>query len=830
MTAFVLALRQLRRDWRAGELTILMLALVIAVASVSSVNFFTSRIHQALESQANELLGGDLVLVSSNPIAEARFNDVDALGLQYVETMEFPTMVLAGEQTQLASLKAVSAAYPLRGSIRVADELFAAGEVVSSSPARGNVWVGARLVTALDINVGDDIQVGDSDLTVAGVLTSEPDQAGGMLFGVAPRLLMHLDDLAATGLVQPASRIRYRLLIAGDSKAIAKIHKAWTANLAPGERLNTIQDARPQIRTALERGESFLGLAALVSVLLAGAAVAMAARRFVSRHLDNCAVMRCLGAQQRLINQLYLYQMLVLGLVASLIGVLLGYLAQNGLVVVLGPLAGVELPAPTAKPVVVGLLTGIITLLGFALPPILQLANVPTLRVLRREMGQVRLNTMFAYAAGLGAFFLLVMMQAQNLKLAIAMLGGTLLLLLLLGALAGLLLKLLKRSINQGATAWRFGLVNISRRAGSSVVQMMGFSIGLMALLLLTVVRTDLLEEWQGRLPDDAPNRFLINIQPDQLSEVEAFFANENIEVPLIYPMVRARLVGVNGQALDEDGLETERGKRLAMREFNLSWAAEMQADNQLVAGRWWNQNEHGQPLLSVEEGIAEELGFKLGDTLSYRVAGQQFSAKITSLRSVEWDSFRANFFVLAPPGLLDIYPVNYMSAFYLPSDQHTLLNRLVQQFPNITVFDVATILDQVRTIIERVTLAVEYVFLFTLLAGLMVMFAAIHASLDERIREAAILRTLGARRSQLLGSMMLEYAGLGLMSGLVASLTAGAVGMIVAERIFQLNYLPGPALWLGGMMLGAIGIGIAGTLGTRFVVNRPPLQTLRGS
>ena len=828
MTAFALAMRQLRRDWRAGELTILALALIIAVASVSSVNFFTSRIHQALEGQANGLLGGDLVLVSSNPIADARLQDVNQLGLRYVQTVEFPTMVLAGEQMQLASLKAVGDAYPLRGVNRVARELFVAGDQVEGGPGRGSVWVGGRLLTALNIRVGDEIQVGDSSLTVAGILTNEPDQAGGMLFGVAPRLLMHLGDLAATGLVQPGSRIRYRLLIAGDSSAIEKIHNAWKPNLALGERLNTVRDARPQIRTALERGEGFLGLAALVSVLLAGAAVAMAARRFVSRHLDNCAVMRCLGAQQKLINQLYLSQMLVLGLAASVIGVLLGYLAQTGLIVVLGPLAGVELPAPTVKPVVVGLLTGMITLLGFAIPPILQLANVPTLRVLRREMGPVRVNALFAYAAGLGAFFLLVMMQAQNLKLAMAMLGGILLLLLLLGTLAGVLLKILKRSIKQGATSWRFGLVNISRRAGSSVIQMMGFSIGLMALLLLTVVRTDLLEEWQGRLPADAPNRFLINIQPNQLSEVETFFANEKIDVPLLYPMVRARLVGLNGQSLDEDRLETERGKRLAMREFNLSWAAQMQVDNQLVSGRWWSESEHGQPLLSVEEGIAEELGLKLGDSLSYRVGGQQFSAEITSLRSVEWDSFRANFFVLAPPGLLDGYPVNYMSAFYLPSDQHTLLNRLVQQFPNITVFDVATILDQIRTIIERVTLAVEYVFLFTLLAGLMVMFAAIHASLDERIREVAILRTLGARRSQLLGSMLLEYAGLGLMSGLVASLTAGAVGMIVAERIFQLDYVPGPALWFGGMLLGAIGIGIAGTLGTRFVVNQPPLQTLR--
>jgi len=829
MTAFRLGMRQLRRDWRAGELTILVLALVIAVASVSSVNFFTSRIQQALEMQANDLLGGDLVLESSNPISQQRLDEVKAAGLHSATTVEFPTMVLAGEKNQLSGLKAVSAGYPLRGNIRISSQQFAPDKPVAHGPDAGTVWADSRMLSALGVRVGDTVQLGNAHFSIGAVLTSDPTQSGGFIAGFAPHLLMNMDDLPATDLVQPASRVRYRLLVAGNSDKVEQLHRQWKKTLVGGETLHGVKDARPQVRTALDRGESFLNLAALVSVLLAGAAVAMAARRYVSRHLDNCAVMRCLGAQQRLINRLYLSQMAVLGLVASGVGMVLGYLAQGGLAAFLGPLAGIDLPAPSTWPVVLGMLTGMITLLGFAIPPILQLANVPTLRVIRRDLGRLQANSLFAYSAGIAAFVVLALMQAQNAKLAMTILGGLVLVLLLLGLLAGLLLWLLKSISRHGRASWRFGLVHIARRAGSSVVQMMGFSIGLMALLLLTVVRTDLMEEWQGRLPADAPNRFLINVQPDQQQQVESFFTEHGIHVPELYPMVRARLVAIDGKPVSEDEFDSERAKRLATREFNLSWAGELQQDNSIISGHWWSKDDFGKPLVSVEEGIAEELGLKLGDTLTYSAAGKQFSARITSLRKVDWDSFRANFFVLAPPGLLDGFPVSYMSAFYVPAQRYELLNQLVQKFPNLTIFDVDAIMAQVRRIIERVTLAVEYVFVFTLLAGLMVMFAAIHSSRDERIHEAAILRTLGARRSQLLGSLLLEYTGLGLLSGLVAAISAGLVGMVVAERIFQLTYLPGPALWFGGMLVGGVGIGIAGTLGTRFVINQPPLRTLRG-
>jgi putative ABC transport system permease protein len=824
----LLALRLLRRDWRAGELTILALALIIAVASVSSVTFFTSRIHQALEGQASDLLGGDLVLLSDNPISEERRSQATSMDLMMAETVEFPTMAVAGERNQLVALKAASDGYPLRGQHRIAPQLFAPDSPVQGGPTPGSIWAGSRLLTILGIKVGDKVTVGDTQLQVAAVLTSEPDQSEGVLMNIAPRLLMHVSDLPATGLVQPASRIQFRLLLAGAQDAITQLRTRWEPGLKPGETLHNVKDARPEVRSALARGESFLSLAALVSVLLAGAAVAMAARRFVGRHLDNCAVMRCLGAEQHTISHLYLTQMLALGLAASLVGIGLGYLAQEGLVALLGSLAGFELPLPSGWPILLGLLTGMITLLGFAIPPILQLRNVPTLRVLRRDIGAIQPNALLAYGAGLGAFLILIIIQAQNLKLAMAILSGLALTLGLLALLAGSLLLLLRPLQHRGGPAWRFGLANVSRRSGQSLAQMTGFSIGLMALLLLAVVRTDLLSEWEDRLPAGTPNRFLINIQPSQLDPIQAFFATEQVDAPLLYPMVRARLVEINNRPVSADSFTSDRAKRLVNREFNLSWSETLQDDNAIVAGQWWGPEDISQELFSVEKGLADELGLTVGDTLTYNVAGERFSGRISNLRTVDWESFRANFFVMAPPGLLERFPVNYISGFYLPESQGAILDRLVQAFPSITVLDVATILDQVRAIIERVILAVEYVFLFTLLAGVMVMYAAIHATLDERIREAAVLRTLGAQRRQLLSGMVLEYAGLGLLSGLVAAIAAGAIGMIVADRIFEFTYVPGPTLWLSGMLLGATGVGLAGTLGTKFVLNQPPLQTLQ--
>ena len=821
--------RLLLRDWRAGELRVLFIAIVLAVASVTSVGFFTDRVAQTLRQQANELLAADLVVSADRELRAVFLDEARARQLQTVEVRQLRSMVLAGELSQLVELKAVAPGYPLRGQLRVAAPQ--GGEVrVADIPRPGTVWVEADLLRRLQLKVGDSITLGAAQFKLAEVITYEPDR-GGNMFSIAPRVLLRSDDLAATQLLQEGSRAQYQLLVAGDAKQVASYRAALQAQLQRGERIVDVTDARQEVREALTRAQKFLGLAALVSVILAGVAVAMAARRYVERHLDSCAIMRCVGASQSFITGVFVWESVWLGLLASGAGCLLGYVAHSALVDLLGSLLVENLPSPSWLPVLSGLLTGWVTLLAFALPPLLHLRGVPTLRVLRRDLGELPAPTISAYAAGFGALALLMLWQAGEVRLAAYMLGGVLGTVLVLSLLAWLLVRSL-RTLRAGAgVAWRFGLANVVRRARSSVVQVLAFGIGLMALLLLGVVKGDLLSAWEGRLPANAPNRFIINIQPDQVAPLHATMQQKNLPVPEIFPMVRARLVAINGKDMLPAALEDERARRLAEREFNLSWAEQVQnQDNALVAGEWWTNTARGQALLSVEEGIAKTLGVSVGDELTYDVAGERFSAKVSNLRKVRWDSFRVNFFVVAPPGLLERYPASYITAFYLPEAQQATVNEVLRQFPNFTLIDVSAIMNKVRDIIARVTQAVEYVFVFTLLAGLMVLYAAIQSTQDERQRESAVLRTLGASRWQLTTGVLSEFAALGALAGLVAGAAATLLGYVLAQYVLDVPYTFNAWLWLIGVGGGALGVGLAGYLGTRRLLNQPPLHTLRGT
>jgi putative ABC transport system permease protein len=823
----MLSFRMLLRDWRAGELRVLAAALLIAVAGVTSVAFFTDRIRIALEQQAIELLGADVVITGDRPLSRA-VEELVSGDLQRARTVEFPSMVIAERDSHLAAVKAVSERYPLRGNLRISRELFAPDAVADGVPEPGTVWLESRLLGLLGIDVGDAVTLGDAELRVAAILTGEPVTDGGLLFSIAPRIMLNLRDLDRTGLVQPASRVQYRWLFAGDPPVIEAFRAAAATRLADGERIADISDAQPQVREALERARSFLGLAALVSVLLAGVAVAMSTRRFIARHLDGCAVMRCLGARQWQILRLYALQLLWLGLLAAIAGCAVGWLAQFGLERVFGGMLQMSLPAPSGRPLLLGLMTALITLLGFALPPLLHLRNVPALRVLRRELGGVSRAGLLVYGGGVVAMTLLILWHTGNPRLAFTILFGA------AGALGALalvtagLILLLRRLRPALGAGWRFSLLSLTQRSGTAVIQVMAFGLGITVLLLLLVVRGDILAAWEGSLPADAPNRFLINIQPDQVDDIRAFFAARQSRIPDVFPMVRGQLVAIGDRRIVPEDYDDDRAQRLVRREFNLSWAERMQEDNRIVAGQWWTAAQHGAPIVSVEKGLADTLGIGLGDRLVFDIGGGAAEVEVTSLREVEWDSFRANFFVLAPPGVLDDYPVQYISSFHVPPGQHGILNELVRAFPNITVIDIAAIMNQVRLIMDRVAMAVEYVFLFTLVSGLLVMYAAIHATLDERIRETVLLRTLGAARGQLLRGLVAEFTTLGLLAGLVAATAASLLGWLLSTRVFQLDYAPNPGLWLSGMFVGAIGVGIAGVLGTRFILNSPPVKSLR--
>jgi putative ABC transport system permease protein len=824
-----LALRMLSRDWRSGELRVLSAALALAVAVVTGVGLFTDSVRLALEGEATGLLGADLVIASDHPVRP----DILAAGppsLRHAQAVQFPSMAIARDQSRLASITAVSAGYPLRGALRISQGRFGPYAEAKGIPAPGTAWLEGRLMDALDVDVGDTVQLGERTFRVAAVLVAEPVSDSAMLFALAPRLIINLDDLAATGLVQPASRVSYRELFAGDAAEITAFRKVITPKLRPGERLEGIEDAQPQVRSALDRARTFLNLAALVSVLLAGIAVAMSTRRFISRHLDGCAVMRCLGARQSTILRLFGSQLLWLGAIAALVGSLIGYVVQYGLERVFAGMLHLGLPSPSPRPLLAGGLTAVITLLGFAWPPLLRLKEVPTLRVLRRELAGAPTAGVVVYVAGAAAMFALIAWQSGDWRLAGYVAAGTAGSLLMLALSAGsviLLLRLLQPGL---AAAWRFALSGLTRRSGAAALQIVAFGLGLTVLLLLAVVRTDLMGAWEKSLPPDAPNRFLINIQPAQLPELRLFFEQRSIQPPDFFPMVRGRLVAINGRPVSAEDYESERARALVRREFNLSWAQALQKDNRIVAGRWWGSSQHGEHVVSVEKELADTLGIRLGDRLTFSIAGSEIVVKVSSLREVQWDSFHVNFFVIAPPGVLDGYPASYICSLYLPRERSGLLNDLVRAFPNLTVIDVAAILTQVKTLIGRAALAVEYVFAFTLVAGILVMYAAVEATLDERVRETVLLRTLGAGHAQILRGLLLEFAGMGVLSGIVAASMAALLGHVVATRLLHLAYSPDWRLWLIGAVVGALGVGISGVLGTRFVLRYPPITVLRES
>ncbi len=815
------------RYLRIPELRVLALGVMLAVAALTSVGFFTDRVQRAMSSQATELLGADLVIASSGAPRAALRQSAREAGLQVAETVSFPSVALYQDNTLLTEIKAVSANYPLRGRLRLAAQPLGEEFAAQGIPAPGEIWVEPRVLEQLGARIGDAIQLGDRTFTASRVLSYEPDR-GGDLFQLAPRVLLNATDLPSTGLITPASRVRYRLLVAGPQAALARYRNTLERRLQPGEHLQDVRDARPELRAALDRARQFLGLAAVTAVLLAGAAISVAARHYAERQADTSAIMRCLGASGREVLRTVAGRLLWPVLGASLAGCLLGLLAQQVLVVLLAHWFTAAPPAVAAWPVLVGAGTGLVTVMGFALPYVLTIARVPPLRVLRRELAAPSPSAWTVLLLGLSALSGLLFQVAGDLELAGWLLLGIGVTGLLLW-LAGLgLIRVLSVFSRRGRLTWRFGLASLARRGRLGGLQLAAFGLGIMALLILGIVRVDLLRSWQANLPVAAPNQFLINVQADEVKPLTDLLRDGGITLTGFHPMVRGRLVAINDRDVRPEDFEGARARRLIAREFNLSWASELQEDNRIVAGRWWPGGAAGGDGLSLEQGLAETLGIRLGDRLRFTIAGRELTARVSSLRTVEWDSFRVNFFVILPPGVLEDFPATYITSFHLPDNRGALLTELIKQFPSVTVLDVRAILRQVRAIMDRATLAIEYVFLFTLLSGLMVLYAAIQASREGRRHDTAILRTLGASRRQVLASLFIEFTTLGLLAGLLAAAGASAVGYVLAARVFELPYHPDPRVWLIGALGGALGVGLAGMMGTRSVLDQPPLQTLR--
>ncbi|MBS4037890.1 MAG: FtsX-like permease family protein [Hydrogenophaga sp.] len=821
------------RDWRAGELRLLVLAVTLAVAALTAVGFFADRLQGGLARDARALIGGDAVLSSDNappPEFEARARE---LGLSTARTLGFPTMGRASDEdggaARLVALKAVSDGYPLRGTLRVATGPDAPDEAVKSIPPAGSVWVDAALLVALDLKMGQTLLLGDARFTIDRVLVVEPDRGAGFM-SFAPRVMLNEADLPATGLVQPASRLTYRVAVAGPDNAVSTFSR-WAqeridSSGVRGTRLESLEGGRPEMERTLERAEKFLNLVALLAALLCAVAVAIAARGFAQRHLDDCAMLRVLGLSQGTMARAYTLEFALVGLFASSLGVLLGFLVHHVFVLLLAGLVEASLPAPGITPVLLGLGLGLTLMMAFGLPPVLQLAQVPPLRVIRRDVGQLKPATLGVLGLGVLGFAALLLAASRDLLLGSIAVGGFAAAIAVFAVVSWLAVRLLRASVNE-ATAPRALVMatrQLSARPVFAVVQVSALSVGLLALVLLVLLRTDLIASWRNATPPDAPDRFVINVQPDQAEPFQQALRTAGVSDFDWYPMIRGRLVSINGRNVLPEDFSTDRAQRLVEREFNLSNTPVLPDHNPVVAGRW-TDNEAGA--ISVEEGLAEELGLKLGDTVGFDMAGIVTEARITSLRKVDWGSLRVNFFVVFPVAEVPDVPVTYISAFRAPPTRG-FDNTLVRQFPNITNVDMSQTIAQVQRVLGQVIAAVEFLFAFTLAAGLVVLLAAVTATRGEREREFAILRAVGAGSGLLRQVQRIELLGVGLLAGFLASVVAVAVGWALAKYAFKFSWTASPWVPLGGALAGALLALMAGWWGLRSVLRTPVVETLR--
>jgi len=827
MKALRLALRTLGREWRSGELGVLLLALSVAVAALTGVGFLVSRISAAVALQASSVLAADLRLGSPQPLDEAYFTEAGRRGVRSARSTSLLSVVFNGDASQLTNIAAVTAGYPLRGRVLVADEPFGKGRPAVGVPAPGEVWPDSKLLAAVGGQVGGRLAIGEAEFRVSRVLISRPDQ-GGTFAELAPNLLMNAADLPATRLIQPGSRVSYRGLFAGDRARIDDF-KGWlAAHKRPAERVRDITDASPQVRNAVERAGRFLSLASLVSVLLCAIAVAMAARRYVGRHLDTVALLKTLGATRGFTLAVSVLQLLALALVAATVGAALGFVAQEWLLrTIRGLLSVTELPAPSAVPLAVGFVTAVAVLAGFALPPLLQLSRVPALRVLRRDVGPPPPLVLLAFGPALAVVLLLIYWVVPERRMFLYFTAGLAAFVLVL-TLAGLaLVALAGRLRGRVGVAWRFGVANLSRRRAESVVQLVAFGTGIMVLLLLSILRTDLNSDWQRTLPQNLPNYFFVNIPPQARAEFVSFLEAQGARTTRMLPMIRGRLIAINGRPVEQTH-SPHSEDNFATREQNLTWSAELGADNRIIAGRWWSADDAGRPLVSLASEFQESLGVQVGDHLTFDIAGESREVTVASIRKVKWDTFQPNFFIVFAPGVLDGTAGTYLTSAYFAPGAARSLAQLAHRFPSVSIFDIDEMLGEVRAVLDKAALAVQSVFVFTLLAGLTVLLAAVQSSRDERRYESAMLRTLGASRSTVVQGVLAEFATLGVLSGLLAAIGASLAAYFLTTQWLELHYVFEFLPWLEGVLGGALLVAAGGWLATRSVVAQPPLTTLR--
>ncbi|QJD30517.1 ABC transporter permease [Methylococcus geothermalis] len=821
---FRLAWRLARRDWRGGELGILLAALVIAVAATAATQLFGERLARTMVDHAAEFIAGDLTLASHRRIPAAWVEKSQTLGLTHAASVEFPSVLMENEQILLAGIKAVSTAYPLRGELRTRAAETAAEQVEAGVPPAGTAWVEPRVLGTLGLTIGSSLTVGSAQFRIERILTHEPDRRGD-LYSLSPRVLMNLADLPATQVIRPGSRVHYYDMFAGEDASVRRFKTWLKPQLQHGDRLLDVHEDRPEVGTALNRAERYLGMTSVMVVLIAGVAIGMSAWRYTERHADTTALLKCLGAGKNDILTIYALVLAIVGVPGAILGSVLGDLIQAGLARTVAGLLPHSLAQPGLEGLLVAPLMGLVILAGFAVPPLPGLMRVPPLRVLRRDRVPTPPGVWLSLGLAVAALGILLLRPARDPLLAALILGGGVLVLTGFRFCLGYILRRLPALMRRRPLVWRLGFHNLLRRPRLASFQIIGFGLAMAAMLVSYIVQNELVSEWKRQLPADAPNFFALNLQDTELDRFRQFLAAESIESSEFYPIVRGRLIQVDGTDVRLLAPKDSQAEAAIERDLSLTWSEAVPSGNRIVQGRWWSE---GPLRVSVEEKLAGELGIRLGARLTFDVAGTQIEARVESLRSVRWDSMTPNFYVIFSPGSLQDQPRTYLTSFHVAQERTAVLNALVKAFPAMTLLDVDALLKQFQAILQQVTLAVEVVLGFAVVAGFTVLFGAVHATAEERMREDALLRAVGADASLLQTSQWIEFASLGFLAGILAVACAESVGAVVFSRVMNLTPHAHPWLWFVAPCLGALSVGFAGRWSAGRVVGTSPADVLR--
>jgi putative ABC transport system permease protein len=826
------ALRMLLRTWRGGQLNLIIWSLVLAVAVVTSVSLLAERIERALTAQSSSFLAADLVVRSSRPIDPEWITEAQQQQVESARMLTFASMVYHQDDMHLASIKAVESSYPLRGLLRRTTIAFTTDEnlieEIDYGPSQGEVWVDARLLPLLNIELGDEIELGEIRLKATRVVVEEPD-SGGSFGAFGARVLMNYEDIAAAGIIIPGSRVTYRYLMAegvSGAEGFARYSQWLQDQLDIHDRLITPDEAQASIADTMDKGRRFLLLAGSIGVVLAGVALALASHHFAAGQTRQVALLKSWGIAASRVRSLYLQQSLWLGVGGSIAGLLVGFGFSEILIAVVREWLPISLPAAGIRPWIVGLATGLLCLAGFTLPAIWHLPAQSPLAVLRDDVQVEPVSSAARGLFGVATVAALLFWYSNNLYLSLAILAGFGLTALATVVIGLLLLRVAKNYGQKLGSIWRLASSNLWRRRSQSIVQMVGFSGAIALLMIMSVVRTSLIDEWRWQLADDAPNHFLLNVAPYELEGVRDLVQDQNLETAGWYSMVRGRLTQINGEGITEEQRDRHESFR---RELNLSWTTALPEGNKITAGKWWDELDLSADIapVSLEEELAGELGLEIGDKLTFSVGGLIFQARVASTRSLNWDNMTPNFYFLFPEGLLEDYPRTNMTSLYIPPQQKLLVNDLLRQYPTVQVIELDKIIDRIRSIVSQVTSGLEVMTLLILSCGVLVMFAAVSLSMSERLQESAILRTLGSSRRLILGIQWVEFSLLGLMAGLLAAIGAEAAVALLQRFMFDLPFSWHPWLWLVGPLAGGLLVGVLGVSYSRKAVTQPPLQVL---